>query len=196
VETAGLLAVVAAGAFAATNLDNLLILMALLARPGQSFGSVVAGVAVSVGAILALCVVGALVAELAPRRGLELLGLIPIALGIRELVRQGGARDEAARSSAGSRLSVFAIAMLMFTNSADTFAVLAPLFAETRPGLLPVAALAVVGVALVGCAIAQRLATSERLGPPLQRIAPRLTPFVLIAVGVYVLSNTATDALP
>jgi len=49
-------------------------------------------------------------------------------------------------------------------------------------------------VAVLGCAVARRLSASAA-GPVLQRISSRITPFVLIAVGLYVLSDTSTDTL-
>jgi cadmium resistance protein CadD (predicted permease) len=83
----------------------------------------------------------------------------------------------------------------MLANSADSIAALVPLFAETRDALLPLIGAVVLGASLLGCGLARWIATHERFGPPIQRLAPRLVPFALIAVGLYVLSNTRSDTL-
>ena len=184
-------------AFAATNLDNLLLLVGALSRPRQAFGPVVAGVLLSSSATLALCVAAALAAGLAPEAWIGYLGLVPIGLGLFELYRLAssrGAREGGAQSDAPP-IPAFAVAAVMLANSADSFGALIPLFAETRHSLLLVIVAAVLLTSLCGCALARWIASHERFGPPIRRVGPLLVPFVLIAVGLYVLSDTRTDTL-
>lgn len=185
-------------AFAATNLDNLLLIVAALSRPGQSFGPVVAGVLLSSSATLALCVAAALAAGFAPEAWIGYLGLVPIGLGLLELhrlIRSRRAGEGDAHSDAPP-MPAFGVAGVMLANSADSFGALVPLFAETRQSLLTVIVAAVILTSLCGCALARWIATHEHFGLPIRRVGPLLVPFVLIAVGLYVLSDTRTDSLP
>lgn len=189
---------VAVLAFAATNLDNLLLLVALAPRECETPASLVGGALLASAATLALGIGASLAADLVPQRWLGALGFVPLALGLRELGRLLRSPPEAAgvKAHGAPALGTPGLAGVLLANSGDTLAALVPLLAETRRALLPLVALAVLTTALLGCGVARWTASHARLGPLLQRIAPRLVPLVLIAVGLYVLANTAGDALP
>jgi cadmium resistance protein CadD (predicted permease) len=189
---------VAVLAFVATNLDNLVLLVGILSRAGQTFASIVAGALLACVVTLCLGVSAALAADLAPQRWLGMLGVVPIALGLRELTRLVRSRPQHrdARKSDAPALGVLGISGLLLANSADSLAALVPLFAETREALLPLVAVAILAVTLLGCGLTRWIASHPRVGPTLRRIAPKLVPFVLIAVGVYVLANTRGDTSP
>ena len=184
-------------AFAATNLDNLIVLVGVVSRPGQPFASVVSGALLSVASMLVLCGVAALAADFVPKRWIGLLGLVPIALGVRELYGLAVTRSEeaGASASAAAAVSALGVASVMLANSADSLGALAPIFAETQLALLPVIALAILAVSLAGCLLARWIASHPRVGPVLRRVGPVLVPFVLIAVGTYVLLDTRSDTL-
>ena len=184
-------------AFAATNLDNLLLLVAALSRPAQGFRPIVTGVLLSSSTILALCVAASLAAGFAPHAWLGYLGLIPIGLGLLELYRLVTSRGTGAGNAPSDAppIPALAVAGVMLANSADSLGALLPLFAESQHSLLPVIVAAVLLSSLVGCALARWIATHEHFGPPIRRVGPVLVPFVLIGVGLYVLSDTRTDTL-
>lgn len=72
----------AAGMFAVTNVDDLVILALFFAR-SRSVWQVVAGQYLGFAGILAVAVVGALGASLLPEQFRPWLGLIPLALGLK-----------------------------------------------------------------------------------------------------------------
>ena len=184
-------------AFAATNLDNLVLLVLVVSRPGQAPAHVVAGVLLASCVVLSIGLVAAFVADFVPRPWLGALGLFPIALGVRELYRlaMSASAEDAGTESDAPTLGVLAVAGVMLVNSADSLSALLPLFAETRKALLPVIVVVVLAASVLGCGLARWIASHERFAPPLQRFGPKLVPFVLIAVGLYVLTNTGTDTL-
>lgn len=183
-------------AFVATNFDNLLLTVAMLARPGQSLARVVVGVLLACLVVVLLCTAAAGAADAVPQGWLGWLGLVPLGLGLRELwrLRRAGAA-EAQSPSGAPPLGALGVAASMLANSADSFGALLPLFAETRDELLLVAGAAILATGLLGCAVAHWITTHERLGAPLRRLGPLLLPFVLIAVGVYVLLDTPSDTV-
>ncbi len=175
----------AALALLMTNLDNLALMVALLARlPARK---VAGAYALALGAVLGLALVVAEGAEAFPRY-VGYLGVVPILLGLRELLRRRGETPAAAE-----RASTFVALVLTFLSvSTDSLSVLAPLLADAAPvyrlaGLY--GAIAAGGALVLAGLGASGL--SARLGAMLERLAP----FVMIAVGIYVLLNTATDSV-
>lgn len=185
-------------AFSTTNLDNVLLLVGFAARPGQPFAAVAGGALLGVTAMLALLVAAAVLADFVPMLWLGWLGLIPLAMGLRELARLGttvGAADPDG-TDAVRPIGAVGVAGVMLAHSGDSFGALAPLFAETRRALLPLIATVVLVVTGLACGLARWIVSHPRVGPAIRAVAPRLVPFVLIAVGLYVLTNSPTDTVP
>ncbi len=199
-ESAFAVAGLAALAQAATGFDNLVLLVGVAARPGQRFTPILVGVMAATALLTAVYVGAAFGADLLPQGRLGLLGLVPIALGVRELAllwrsAGEGAEAQGRRETAASAIGAAAVAGVMLANSGDALGALVPIFAETRDALLPAAVAAVLATTLAGCGLLHWVVTHESFGPPIRRVGPRLVPFVLIAVGIYVLTNTGTDTV-
>jgi cadmium resistance protein CadD (predicted permease) len=78
------------------------------------------------------------VADFAPAQYLGYLGLIPIALGIQQLVnliRQGTERPNGDRAE--SKESALTVSFVMLANSGDSFIVYLSIFADTQSGYEP-----------------------------------------------------------
>jgi len=191
---------IAAGAYIATNLDNFILLVSLLARYRNHTSIVVAGYFIC---ILILGLVGfwiGKVADVVPVEYLGLLGFVPISLGVYELVqlrrRKATVTVAKEKSVDGAQKVFMATLTSQLGNGADTIVIFGVLFTEsTRSAdtliILTLAAMATIFV-LVGIYAVRHPALSEWI----DRYAYRVMPFVLIIVGVYILANTATDLLP
>ncbi len=191
---------IAAGAYAATNLDNFILLVALLARYRNHTSYVVAAY---LACMLIFGFVGLWIgkaANIVPVEYLGLLGFVPISIGVVELIqlRRGKAKVTVAKEkSVDGVQKVFMTTLFsQLGNGADTIIVFGVLFIDSAPSadiltILTLAAMAVIFV-LVGIYAVRHPALSEWI----DRYAYRATPFVLIIVGVYILANTATDLLP
>lgn len=98
-------ALVAAGAYASTNIDNLTLTAALVAatRPDR-VRRVIRGQVAGQLVVVVVSIAAAAVLFAVPARWIGLLGFVPIALGLRGLVtmRSAIAADRAARPSAGA----------------------------------------------------------------------------------------------
>ena len=174
-------------AYAATNVDNLLI-MATLASTTRR-GQLIAGfVAASIG-VLFVASLATLIERIVPAEVLGYLGLVPISIGLYLLVFTAPQEENpVSRSTAWP-----AVAGVLFANSGDTIFALGPLFAESghdaRLGLaFGFALIATVWLLLI-LNVSQRVARSRLLGP----LGPRLAPWMMILVGLYILSDSATD---
>jgi len=191
---------VAAAAYIATNLDNLVLLVTLLARHRNQTWFVAAGY------LLCMLILGfagfwiGAATGAAPVEYLGLLGLVPVSIGAIELVRlRWGKTDVPTGEMAlvGGGRTVFMVTLIsQIGNGADTLVTFGALFADSMPGgdVLIILTLAVMAVMFLF--IALHGVRHPGLQHWINRHAQHLTPYILIAVGVYILANTATDLLP
>ena len=190
---------IAAAAYVATNLDNFILLVSLLARYRNHKPQVVAAY---FACALILGLIGfwiAMAASFAPVGYIGLLGVVPIFIGIVGVIRLRAETDEivaADKTPVGGMRSVFgAVLISQFANGADTIITFGALFADSMPAadILILLTLATMAAIFVFAAI-------YSIGHPalsdwIDRWAHRVSPFILILVGFYILSNTATDLL-
>ena len=185
--------IIAAVAFGATNLENLVLLVGLMAT-AHSPRAVAAGYVVSVVIVAAASI--ALGAALAAVEGLDLswLGLIPLGLGLylgfRLII---GGRASADDSPPESQLGFWAALGLSLVNSVDSLAVYGPLFAETQTTDLVVMVLTILGLAFGATWLGRWLVEHPSSGAWLKRVTPYAIPVLLILVGVYIMLDTPTD---
>ncbi|WP_170330463.1 hypothetical protein [Ruegeria arenilitoris] len=188
--------VFAASAFMAqilTNLDNLAALLALMLVSGPRravTGFLLAQIIVISAALLLALGVDDVVPHWA-----GYLGVFPLTLGLFGVVRQyrgtGSETDPHISSSASTLVTM----MLFISLSMDTFAVLAPLLADSAPsfriaGVIG-ASLAALGLAFLGFLGARTPVMTGGLARRLEK----LVPYVMICAGIYILSNSWTDAI-
>lgn len=185
----------AAGAYLATNMDNLVVLAAMLTHSAHDKKRVVAGFAISVLSVLAISFLVALSADVVPAGYLGFLGVIPLAMGARGLLKfvtREQSRPKWFERSSGRSLAQ-ATALTLIGNSSDSIVVLSALIADTRPEAGPMIILSCIAAAGLLAAAAAHAVSHSRLEQRIPMLAPTLTPLILIAVGIYILANTATD---
>lgn len=169
-------------AFAVTNVDDLFLLIAWFASGRLSARNIVLGQSVGIGALVAASLLVSLPVSGIPTAYLPLLGLAPIALGF-WMLRRRGAQEMQAPSGGGA----MAVAAATIANGADNLNVYIPLFA-TSTGR-EIAAICAVFAAMTAawCFAAHRLVRHPSLGAPLRRWGPRITPWALVGIGVWIM---------
>ncbi|MGV6805067.1 MAG: hypothetical protein ACWA49_12745 [Ruegeria sp.] len=188
--------VFAASAFMAqvlTNLDNLMALVALMIVTGPR--RAVLGFMLAQALVISAAFLLALGVEDVVPHWAGYLGAIPLTLGligVKRQFRDEEANDAPALSAGASTL----VTMLLFVSlSMDTFAVLAPLLADSTPNFrlagLTGASLAALSLAALGLIGGQAKVMTGRLAQRLEY----LVPYVMICAGLYILSNSWTDAV-
>ncbi|GAA2880427.1 cadmium resistance transporter [Pseudonocardia halophobica] len=190
----------AAGIFAVTNVDDLLLLALWFGRAPdrRAAGKVVAGQYLGFGAILAASLLGAVGAGFLPSGVVPYLGLLPILLGLRAARGawrarrdgEGGDEDDDEDDEGdepGGGTGLLAVAAVTLANGGDNIGVYVPVFASTDSVGLVI--YAVVFLLLVGvwCAAGRFLATRPFVARAISRWGHVLLPVVLIAIGVLVL---------
>jgi cadmium resistance protein CadD (predicted permease) len=178
----------AAGMFAVTNVDDLVLLALFFGRAAGRGGAarVVAGQYLGFAGILAVSLVGALGAGLLPDAVLPWLGLVPLVLGLRaawRVWRERGAADEEPEVGPG----ILAVAGVTFANGGDNIGVYVPVFANTGTGELIVYAAVFLALVAVWCAAGRYFATRPVIARALARWGHFLLPVVLVGIGLLIL---------
>jgi len=183
--------------FTATNIDDIFVLLGFFADPRYKVRHVVFGQCIGIGVLVLVSVVAARIALVIPPAYVGLLGIIPVAIGIKQLIeswRNEKARDEDRSDAAAgsSRRSVLAVATITIANGGDNIGVYTPLFAvrSVMDTLVIVAVFAVMTV--LWCAAARWLVHHPTIGAPIRRYAHRSLPFVLIALGIFIMAEAGT----
>lgn len=185
----------AAGLFAVTNVDDILVLSLFFGRSAGRHGAawrIAAGQYVGFTALLVLTAGAAYGATFLPEPAIAYLGLLPLALGLRaawqawkDHQRSEDGEQEAKSGQDGPR--TLQVATVAFANGSDNIGAYLPVFAKT--GVAGITVYVVVFLVLVGvwCAAGWYFATRPAVVRVLGRWGHILHPLVLIALGLFIL---------
>jgi len=204
--------------FVATNIDDLVILIVFFSQIDKSFRvrHIVIGHTIGLIALILASLPGFFGGLFLPEEWIGLLGILPIAIGIRQLFQSADNADavqtvshelghtlDSVRSR-GSRRSVltsvlvpqtYQVAVITFANGGDNIGIYVPLFASSNlPGLLIIISLFLI-LSLVWCFVAYYITRHPMLAPVITRYGNRLVPFVLVVLGLYILIENGTYRL-
>ena len=199
-------------AFVATNIDALFVLTIFFSQTDGEFTSrhIILGQYLGFVAIVAFSVVASLGVLVVPLEWIGLLGLYPIFLGMRMLAsfRRGtkvyspigwSGNNTPGRSAASSRSVVspqsYGVAAVTFANGGDNISTYVPLFASL--GFVRMGIVLVVFFPLVAlwCYVGYKLGGHRNVANTIERYGHILVPFVLIALGIYILIKTGNPSL-
>jgi cadmium resistance protein CadD (predicted permease) len=171
--------------FAATNIDDIFLLTLLVSRnvPPRR---IVAGQYVGFAFIILLSCLGAIVALAIPTHWIRFLGLLPIALGVRGLLRLR--RPQENNGASTPKRSPMAIAVITFLTGADNVGVYVPFF---RLHSHELGWIVIVYAMLVGvwCLVGIGLGHHPLVLKVTARIGRWLAPTVFIGLGIYMLAT-------
>ena len=183
----------AIGLFAATNIDDIIVLSLFFARGAGQSGTtarILAGqylgfAGILVAAILVTTGAGAFL----PPAAIPYFGLIPLGLGLWAAWQawRGDGDDDDEAKVAGKKVGVGTVAGVTFANGGDNIGVYTPVFLSVEP--LAVVAYCVIFLALVAVlvALAKFVATRPPIAEVLERFEHILFPIVLIGLGIVIL---------
>jgi cadmium resistance protein CadD (predicted permease) len=171
--------------FAGTNLDDVIVLTVLFLssrakgkpRPWQIW----AGQYVGMGLLVVLSAGAALGFSVVPDRWVGLLGFVPIALGVRGLVK--AARSCSDEDDAPIAAGLGSVAAVTIANGADNISVYAPMFRMNGREANIIAILVFAALVAVWCLAASWLGSHPRVIALLERFGHWLVPLVFIAIG-------------
>jgi len=187
--------------FASTNIDDIFVVAAFFADSRLRYRSVVVGQFLGMGALVLASALAALLALAIPKGWVALLGFVPLFLGLRRLLMLRGGiggekehieehliQDQEHMVEHRVHSQVLAVAAVTVANGGDNLGVYIPLFA-TAPNAIVAYALIFAVMTAVWCALGYSLVNNRVLGGPIRHYGHVVLPFVLIALGIYILSD-------
>ncbi|MFF4620071.1 cadmium resistance transporter [Nonomuraea jabiensis] len=179
----------AAGLFAVTNIDDIVIL-ALFFAQGTGHLRIVLGQYIGFAGILVVAVAAAFGATFLPASAVPYLGLIPLALGLKAAWqvwrdRAGGGDDDPPARGGGPK--ALEVAAVTFANGGDNIGVYVPVFATSGTSGMAVYVIVFLILVAVWCLAGRFFATRPLIARALSRWGHILLPLVLIGLGAVLL---------
>jgi cadmium resistance protein CadD (predicted permease) len=182
-------------AFVSTNIDDLFILMIFFATLRLPSVQIILGQYIGMGLLMGVSLVGSLITLIVPRNIIGLIGLFPIALGIKELLEldnKGDEEDEKLTKKLRPKniqLPFLTVAAVTFSGS-EEIGVYTTLFATNNE---VEAIITLVSVTMVitafWCFMANYLVKHSLLADIFRSTGGRVLPYVLIGFGLYILAE-------
>lgn len=191
-------------AFAATNIDDIAILILLFSQVNANFRHyhVVAGQYLGFSALVGASLLGFFGGMVLPHHWLGLLGLIPIGMGLGRLFDRGeDATDEELNLAIdGDGTSPhwmnlvgpqsLSVAAITIANGSDNVGIYTPLFSHSSVPELILTILVFLVLVPVWCYIAHRLTHQAQIADWLAHRGQTMVPLVLIALGIYIILDS------
>jgi cadmium resistance protein CadD (predicted permease) len=192
---------IAIAAFASTNIDDLFLLSSLFVDSEFRTSSVIVGQFLGMSALVLISILAALFTVTIPRGWIGLLGFAPLFLGINRLWKLLNRRPEKSQTTsngrdfvgkervrfAWARSEVLLATLLTVANGGDNLSVYIPLFSVQRASM-PLYALVFAIMTALWCLFGYHLTSHRIWRDRLKRYGRFVIPFILIAIGLNVLS--------
>ncbi len=170
--------------FAATNVDDVVVLTLFFARRVPT-RRIVAGQYLGFAAIIVVSLICVWAALAIPHQWNRFLGLLPLAIGIKELFQT---RRKGPKKSRSTNYSLISIALVTLSNGADNVGVYVPFFLVSRAYLWAILIAYAVLIA-IWCFVGRWLGNHSVILHSLDRWGHWIVPLVFIGLGIYVLTS-------
>jgi cadmium resistance protein CadD (predicted permease) len=181
-------------AFVSTNIDDLFILMIFFAIPRFPSFQIVLGQYIGMGSLMGVSLAGSLITLVLPLNLIGLIGLFPIAIGIKELLELHKKDNDEDAEKLSKKLQTKKIQFPLLTVAAVTFSggeeigIYTALFATNSDVSAITTIISVVMVlTALWCFLANYFAKHSFIADIFRRIGRRVLPFVLIGLGLFIL---------
>lgn len=192
--------------FAATNLDDIVILTLLFSQVGTGFRRrhIVTGQYLGFTALVVASLPAFFGSLIIPASWMGLAGLVPVAIGFNRLLNPEEEESDDSSEIEPSNFSTFGsfvspqtlgVAAVTVANGGDNVGIYMPLFASSHwESLLVILSVFFVLVG-VWCYSAYRLTRASAIAEVLARYGNSLVPFILIGLGVFIFWNSLHASL-
>jgi cadmium resistance transport/sequestration family protein len=191
-------------AFAATNLDDIVVLLLFFSQVNAKFRHqhIIVGQYLGFTALVLASLPSFFGGRLFPEAWIGVLGTVPISIGINRLLNPEAEEDETIpqpEKSFGNSLlenlfspQAYGVAAVTVANGGDNLSIYVPLFASTTWEELGVILFIFFSLVAVWCYAAYRFTQVPLLAKLFTHYGNYLVPFVLIGLGIFILINSHT----
>lgn len=181
----------AAGVFAGTNVDDILVL-AMLFLAGRASGSpktwqIWVGQIAGFAVLVVVSLIAALGLSIVPDAWVGLLGVIPLAMGVRGLARAAHAHRNGQPHSTALATGPLSVATLTIVNGADNLAVYPPVFRTVGVGDSAVVIIVFFAGVAAYCLIGSWLGSHKKVIEIVERWGHWIVPAVFVVLGATIL---------
>ena len=169
----------AVAAFISTNIDDVLVLSVLLAGRDRRW-KVVTGQYLGMALLIVISIIASYGADILLSDHIWLLGIIPVALGIREAFSRS---DDDSHDAIG----ITGTALLTVSNGADNLGVYIPLFSQCDPEELLLTISVFIAMIAVLCLLSMRLASSGIMNGWIRKYRKAVISSLFILLGLYIM---------
>jgi cadmium resistance protein CadD (predicted permease) len=194
---------VAVTAFIATNLDDMFILMSFFARNEFNKVSVVLGQYIGIFMLILISMLAYFFKFIIPPSYIAILGIFPIAIGLNHLlnfkknssnslsnkINYTNENSLSHDNSSLSKVNILKVATVTFSNGGDNIGVYAPLFASLTISQIFITSTTFFVMVGIWCFISYIMVINKIIGYKLQEYGHIILPFVLITIGIGVLTS-------
>lgn len=206
---------IGAAAFVATNIDDIVVLIAFFSSLTFTVRNIVIGQFLGIGSLIAISALGSLLTLVVPSYIIGLMGLLPIAIGIKELLeiqnknrlREKEVQEEQEeeeisklKSLQQSKMrgayyyhryfSFLSVAAVTISNGGDNIGIYTPLFARYHSYSEVITLVSVfMAMTAIWCVMGYYLVKHPLLEKRMRRFGRVVLPFVLIGLGIFILSD-------
>ena len=186
--------------FSSTNVDDVFVLVGFFADRRFRTRDTVLGQYVGIAALFSASVAASLLSLVIPRAYIGLLGVIPILIGGKKLFELYQQRDRTEEtlehhSDANRNGQVATVALVTLANGGDTIGIYTPSFVIRSAHEITVIALVFIVMTALWCFVAHAIVNHPKLGSPIRRYGHRVTPVVLVGLGVLTLYQAGSFGL-
>lgn len=191
------LVTIGVAAFVATNIDDIFVLMMFFSSLTFPVRQVVLGQFIGIGLLIAISALGSLISLVVPTYIIGLMGIIPIVIGIKNLVeirkKDKSLSRQAVQNKKKNRsyFSFLSVAAITFSNGGDNIGVYVPLFSKYNT-VSQITTLTAVFIAMtaVWCISSYYFMNHPLVASRIRHIGNIILPFVLIGLGIYILTES------
>jgi cadmium resistance protein CadD (predicted permease) len=190
IDILGLIAIGIA-AFAATNIDDIFVLMMFFSSLTIPVRHVILGQYIGIGLLIAIGAIGSLLTLVVPTY-IGLMGILPIAIGVKNLIeirkKNNSPSRQIAQDEKNRSYSFLSVAAVTFSNGGDNIGVYVPLFSKYNT-MSQITTFTTVFIAMtaVWCIAAYYFVSHPLVASRIRHIGNIILPFVLIGLGIYIL---------
>ncbi len=181
--------------FVATNIDDLFILISFFSNPSFTNRQIVMGQLLGITTLVAVSAFSYFLKMVVPASWIGLSGLLPIAIGLKNLRQKTvGQKEDATTASADDdkrqkRISsnILFVAFMTIANGGDNIGIYAPFFASLSLIQILVVVLIFLALTCLWCVASYYLVNNRFIGDQIAKYGHRLLPWILIGLGVFIL---------
>ncbi|OCG76035.1 cadmium resistance transporter [Microbacterium sediminis] len=183
----------AIGLFAATNIDDIVVLTVLFLASGRGKPrpwQIVAGQYLGFITLVVISVVAALGLTIVPDEWVGFLGPIPLGIGIWTLVRGLRRNDDDDDDDDDNKITavgMWGVAGITIANGADNISLYTPIFRTSEPGEVAIMIVVFLALVAVWCTAGRLIGTHKTVTETLERVEHWLVPAVFIGLGLFIL---------